>query len=196
MARCGISLCRGVVLLGTDVQGALKYRPLEIRVNVQLSGGVSYYKIVASLSFWNEEWGADYPHGQPKAASGRWVLESGRYYSNQDRNAAWEQLWRFAARGYAANNARYSIDVVYGLHTYWRLGDLVEVIYTDPQNRVSFVRNQTAPQNYFEVIGITYETALETGMWRTSYTLREITTYTAPTPTIPPVPAEVDDDEE
>ena len=84
--------------------------PLEIRVSERLSTGVSYYKLVASLSFWNEEWGADYPHGQPRAASGRWVLDSGRYYSNQDRSAAWTMLWEFAARGYAAINSRYSLE--------------------------------------------------------------------------------------
>jgi hypothetical protein len=91
-------------------------------------------------------------------------------------------------RGYAAANARYSITATFGMHHYWRLGDVVEVIFQDPQGRVNFVRTET-PRNYFEVEAIAYEMNTDQVQWRTTYTLRELTTYSAPTQAIPPTPS-------
>lgn len=54
--------------------------PLNLKVGKRLSQTVSYYKIIASLSYNNEEWGADYPKGAPAPASGKWVLVQGKYY--------------------------------------------------------------------------------------------------------------------
>jgi hypothetical protein len=150
---------------------------------------------VASISFHNEEWGVDYPHGQPGPGSGKWVLIQGKYYSDQNRDSAWANLWKFAARGYAAANARYTLTVNYGLHQYWRLGDLIEVLYTDPQGRVSFTRQPEAPRNYFEVESISYAWDTNQGIWRTTYTLREFTPYAAPAVTVPPTPAAVSNDD-
>lgn len=152
-----------------------------------MTGSTSYYKITASLSYMNEEWGADYPYDGPAAASGRWVLIQGKYYSDDDREVNWNNLWNFAARGYAAANARYTLRVMCGLHHYWRQGDIVEMIYQDPQGRVDFVSGDP-PENYFEVEQVTYELNTEQGHWKTVYVLRELTTYTAPTPSIPAVP--------
>jgi hypothetical protein len=170
------------------VDGEPTVVPLEVRISERLSTGISYYKIVASLSFWNEEWGADYPHGQPLAASGKWELDQGRYYSNQDRDHAWQLLWEFVARGFAAKNARYAVELVFGQHLYWRLGDLIEVIFADRQQRVQF-ETGTPHTNYFEVVGISYDISMEQRQWRTTYQLRQLTTYTAPTQAIPAIPA-------
>ena len=163
--------------------------PLDIQVSARLSQAISYYKIIGSLSFQNEEWGADYPPGGPRAASGKWVLDQGRYISDDNREQMWNTiLWFWVVRGYAANNARYSVSLTFGIHTYWRLQDIVELIYEDPHGRVSFVR-ETPHRNYFEVIGIAYDIQTDTSQWRTTYTLRELTVYSAPEPTIPTMPA-------
>jgi hypothetical protein len=54
---------------------------------------------------------------------------------------------------------------------------------------VNFVSGAT-PTNYFEIIAIQYDTNVDNKVWRTTYTLRELTTYTSPVPSIPPVPRE------
>lgn len=164
--------------------------PLEIQPIGKLSRAVSYYKVVGSLSFQNEEWGADYPRGAPLAASGRWVLDQGKYLSDDNREQFWNTIfWHWAARGFADANARYDLAVVFGMHSYWRLQDIVEVIYADAHGRVAFARTTTQPRNWFEVVSISYDIDTEGGKWRTSYTLRELTVYTAPEPDIPAVPA-------
>jgi hypothetical protein len=163
--------------------------PLDISVEGRLSQGVSYYKVIGSLSFHNEEWGADYPRGAPRAASGRWVLDSGRYLSDDFREQFWNQIfWHWACRGYAAANARYDITITLGMHTYWRIQDIVELRYADPQGRVVFAAS-SPHTNYFEVTSISYDINTEGGQWRTTYTLRELTIYTAPVPDIPTMPA-------
>jgi hypothetical protein len=90
--------------------------------------------------------------------------------------------------GYATANARCTITVTFGRHHYWRLCYIDEVIYQDPQGRVNFVR-ETTPKNYFEIEGISYDMNTDQVQWRTTYTLRELTTYSAPTQTIPPTPS-------
>jgi hypothetical protein len=162
--------------------------PMKLSVSERLTGDVAYYKIIASLSYMNQEWGADWPQGgTPYPTSGRWVLVQGKYYSDDDKTINWENLWKFAARGYAASNAHYSITLVYGFHTYWRPGDIIEVLYEDPSHRLNFAVTDPVT-NWFEVEQITYEPNIEAGQWRTTYVLRELTTYAAPTPTIPPLP--------
>jgi PKD repeat protein len=166
--------------------------PLEIRVSSRMSQAVSYYKIIGTLSYSNEEWGGDYPYQHPRPATGRWVLVQGKYYSDDDRTASWDRLWRFAARGYAAANTRYQIEVIFGIHIYWREGDIVEVIFADETMRVNFARTSGSSQgenrNWFEVTAISYELNLDSLAWKTSYSLRELTTYTAPNPDIPTIP--------
>lgn len=162
--------------------------PSEIAHTGRLSRAVSYYKVVGSLSFQNEEWGADYPRGKPRAASGRWVLDQGKYLSDDNRERFWNEIfWHWAARGFAAANARYDLSVSFGVHTYWRLQDIVEVIYADEHGRVKLVRG-APPRNWFEVVGISYDIDVEASRWRTTYSLRELTVYTAPEPDIPAVP--------
>ena len=160
----------------------------EIAIEGRMAQGVSYYKIIGSLSFSNEEWGADYPRGAPRAASGRWVLDSGRYLSDDFRQQFWDEIfWQWACRGYAAANARYDLSVTLPMHTYWRIQDIVEIRFHDPQGRVSFGVS-VPPTNYFEVTTIAYDINSEAGRWVTTYILRELTVYTAPTPDIPAIP--------
>lgn len=175
------------VLSAEPIYGEASCVPLEINVAGVLSQQVSYYKIIGSLSFQNEEWGADHPKGAPRAASGRWVLEQGKYFSDHDRDHFWNDiLWHWAVRGYALANMRYRITAVFGMHTYWRFQDIIEVIFTDDQGRVAFTRG--SQHNWFEVDGISYDINAEGETWRTSYSLRELTVYNAPTPEIPAVP--------
>jgi hypothetical protein len=151
--------------------------PERMTVRAKLSGLPSYYKLVASLSFWNEEWGADYPKNatDPDAGlwllSGNWVLVQGKYWSDQDKQKAWRNLWRFAARGYEAVRSRYVVEATFGLHTYWRLCDMVEVVYEDPQGRFELMPPAEGQprRNWFEVQGITYNINLEQNTWRTTY---------------------------
>ncbi len=181
--------------------GAPIHVPLSIGVQERISAVPGYYKITGNLSFWNEEWGADYPQRATDASqgqwllSGTWVLDQGRYWSDQDRDRAWANIWRFAARGYAAQRSRYRLEVRYGLHTYFRPGDLIEVVYVNNQARVRIIPpDEGQPnRNYFEIDSIAYAPDLNQQMWTTVYGLREVTIYTAPTPTIPATPPEVDD---
>lgn len=182
---------------GTD-SGAPVHVPLTIKVTERLSAIPSYYKITGNLSFWNEEWGADYPQQATDAANGRWllsgswVLDQGHYWSDQDRDRAWANLWRFAARGYAAQRARLRVEISFGFHTYFRLGDLIEVVYENLDARVSILPGDPH-RNFFEVDTVAYAPNLAQQSWSTVYGLRQLTVYTAPTPDIPEVPPEVDD---
>jgi hypothetical protein len=160
--------------------------PIQMSIVERLTGDVSYYKIIASLSYMNAEWGADYPAGAPAPTSGKWVLVSGKYYSDDDQQVNWDNLWNFTFRGYAAANARYTIRAIFGVHPYWRLGDLIEVIYED--SRVSFTPG-VPERNYFEVESISYDINVGQMTWQTTYSLRELTTYNAPSAQIPPLPA-------
>jgi len=182
-----------ISVLTCDASLANAAIPLDIHIQVRMSQAVSYYKLIGTLSYSNEEWGADYPYQTPLPASGRWVLVQGKYYSDDDRTLSWERMWAFAARGFAAANARYTISATFGLHTYWRLGDLVEVLLSDTTLKLAFQRTSGASSgangNYFEVTNISYEPNLENLTWRTQYTLREITSYNAPTPFVPAIPA-------
>lgn len=187
------------ILTDQYTEGQNQCVPLEIKITERMSQAVSYYKIIGSLSFSNEEWGADYPHGKPAAASGKWVLVQGKYFSDDHREFNWNQLWHFAARGFAASNVRYTLHAVFGMHTYWRLGDLVEVIFEDLQGRLVLGRG-TDPDtgepnlshgsngNWFQVIGISYDINFEEYTWQTVYELEEVTSYTAPIPDVPACP--------
>lgn len=162
----------------------------------------SYYKIVASLSNWNEEWGADYPQHATDAERGRWLiagpwaLDQGRYWSDQSRERAWRNLWRFARNGYAAARARTSVQATFGLHTFFRLCDLVVV--APPSGAEAFFPSaaEIASQpgkSWYEVVGVTYRINVEQMTWETTYDLREATIYQAaqlpleipPTPEMP-----------
>jgi hypothetical protein len=178
-----------------DWTGLPAHIALRLTVSAKLSAVPSYYKLVGNLSFWQEEWGADYP---PQATdeskglwllSGAWTLIQGKYWSDQDHDRAWRNIWRFAARGYAAVRARYRAEAQYGLHTYFRLCDMLSIVYRDPLGRFDFVPSESgAPSNWFEIDGISYAPNIENGTWTTSYQMREVTIYNAPTPTIPEIP--------
>ena len=173
-------------LADRDTNGALVIQRMAIRERI--TAAVSYYKIIANLSFWNEEWGADYPKDKPGLFSGKWVLVQGKYFSDQSRDNAWANLWRFAARGYAAANARYTLEVTLGIVAYLRLGDILEVLYEDPQGRANFVSSIPAT-NLFEIESLSYQINTEQQTWLTVVSLRELTIYAAPVAVIPPIPS-------
>ena len=185
----------------TEWDGAPVHVPLRITVQEKLGAVPSYYKIVGSLSFWAEEWGADYPQNATDPSlglwlnSGPWVLVQGKYWSDQDRDRAWRNIWRFAARGYQAARSRYTVEVTYGMHTYFRPCDLLELVYSDKAGRVIFAPPEDLTQrtNWFEVQSISYAINLDQQTWQTSYQLREVTVYTTPEITIPATPERVED---
>jgi hypothetical protein len=167
--------------------------PHQITVQRRRSQALSYYKIIATLSYSNEEWGADHPAGAPLPASGRWTLIQGRYYADTNRAAAWARLWNFACRGYASSNTHYTLEVSFALQPYWRIGDIVELIYEDPAQGLAFQRAGSESSgmngNWFEVVSYSIDISLEETTWQTRYQLRELTVYTAPVPVIPSVPS-------
>ncbi len=181
--------------------GAPVHVPLRITAQERLGAVTSYYKIVGSLSFWAEEWGADYPQNATDPAlglwlnSGPWTLVQGKYWSDQDRDKAWRNIWRFAARGYQSARSRYTVEVAYGMHFYFRECDMVELVYADKAGRMIFAPpdNPLQRTNWFEVQGISYNINLDAQTWQTNYQLREVTVYTAPDVTIPATPERVDD---
>lgn len=80
-----VGMITGALLVtqeGEPIDTATACIPMTIKVTERLSQAVSYYKIIASLSYGNEEWGADYPKDKPAPASGKWVLVQGKYYSD------------------------------------------------------------------------------------------------------------------
>jgi len=198
------TLSDGSPITATNWSGAPTSIPLTITISERIAGIPGYYKLVGNLSFWNKEWGADYPQDATDATkgqwllSGAWVLVQGKYWSDQDQDRAWRNIWRFAARGYASARSRYSMEAVFAMHTYWRESDMVEVVYDDPTGRFSFQPYEDAekPQNLFEIEGISYAISVEQQTWTTAYQLRELTVYAAPEVTIPDMPTSGDDESE
>ncbi len=172
--------------------GAPVQVPLRLTVSERLGAVPSYYKLVGNTSFWNEEWGADYPQAATDEKNGHWLLAGpwslvqGKYWSDQNKDRAWRNLWRFAARGYAAVRSRYSLSITFGLHLYFRPADMIELIHSDASGRYAF-EHTNVPTNWFEVDGIAYTINQEAQTWTTQYQLRQVTVYDAPVPTIPPL---------
>jgi len=188
---------------------AFPFYPVHIPESVSVSvrtGLPAYYKITASLSNWNEEWGADYPQHATDPQHGRWLLagpwtlDSGRYWSDQVRDQAWANLWRFAQRGYHSIRARTTAQAKFSAHVFLRLCDMVVLVHPAIDGRFSgnafHVMNNPGSQ-WYEVQSISYSVDGERRIWETTYQLREVTIFRAiredvPIPPLPDSPSRGD----
>lgn len=153
--------------------------PTAITIHQKYTAVPAYVKIIASLSWWVEEWGADWPQGQPAMHSGAWIRDAGHYFSDQSRDQAWENLWKLAARLYFSSASRVVVEVQFAtVMTYLRIGDLI--VLTVSTDIHSFANAE------FEVTSLAH--AIQDGQWTTTIQLREMTIDNVPSVSIPPIP--------